>query len=117
MPRFKYSLKYISTINNYLIFKCLECKKSHRKHFNKVLIKKFANTYEFCNEDINKFCLMSRKGVYSYEYMDSWKRFDETSLPKKEDFYSNLNMEDMVIMICMLKVIHYFQMYLNYYRY
>ena len=26
--------------------------------------------------------------------MDNWKRFDETSLPKKEDFYNNLNMED-----------------------
>ena len=26
--------------------------------------------------------------------MDSWKRFDETSLPDKETFYSSLNMED-----------------------
>ena len=26
--------------------------------------------------------------------MDSWKRFDEASLPDKEAFYSNLNMED-----------------------
>ena len=26
--------------------------------------------------------------------MDSWKRFDEISLPDKEAFYSNLNMED-----------------------
>ena len=26
--------------------------------------------------------------------MDSWKRFDETSLPDKEAFYSRLNMED-----------------------
>ena len=26
--------------------------------------------------------------------MDSWERFDETSLPNKEDFYSSLNMED-----------------------
>ena len=26
--------------------------------------------------------------------MDSWERFSETSLPSKEDFYSNLNMED-----------------------
>ena len=26
--------------------------------------------------------------------MDSWKRFDETSLPDKEAFYSSLNMED-----------------------
>ena len=26
--------------------------------------------------------------------MDSWGRFDETSLPNKEDFYCSLNMED-----------------------
>ena len=37
---------------------------------------------------------MLRKGVYPYEYMDSWERFHETSLPSKEDFYSNLNTED-----------------------
>ena len=48
----------------------------------------------FCNGDLNKFILLLRKGVYSYEYMDSWQRFDETSLPNKEAFYSNLNMED-----------------------
>ena len=41
---------------------------------------------------INIFLL--RKGVYPYEYMDSWERFNETSLPDKEAFYSNLNMED-----------------------
>ena len=37
---------------------------------------------------------MLRKGVYPYEYMDSWERFNETSLPSKKEFYSNLNMED-----------------------
>ena len=37
---------------------------------------------------------MLRKGVYLYKCMDSWKRFDETSLPDKKDIYSNLNMED-----------------------
>ena len=26
--------------------------------------------------------------------MDSWEKFDETTLPPKEDFYSNLNLED-----------------------
>ena len=26
--------------------------------------------------------------------MDSWKKFDETSLPDKEAFYSELNLED-----------------------
>ena len=37
---------------------------------------------------------MLRKGVYPSEYMDSWEKFNETSLPIKEDFYSHLNMED-----------------------
>ena len=37
---------------------------------------------------------MLRKGVYPYEYMDSWERFNETSLPSKKEFYSNLNIED-----------------------
>ena len=41
-----------------------------------------------------RFILLLRKGVYPYEYMDSWQRFDETSLPEKEDFHSNVNMED-----------------------
>ena len=56
--------------------------------------KRFRNTYEFCGEDINKFILLLRKGIYPYEYIDSWERFDETSLPDKESFYSGLNMED-----------------------
>ena len=42
----------------------------------------------------NKFIFLLRKGVYSYEYMDSWEKFHETLLPDKEAFYSNLNIED-----------------------
>ena len=34
------------------------------------------------------------KVVYSYEYMDDWEKFNETSWLGKEDFYSHLNMED-----------------------
>ena len=37
--------------------------------------------------------MLFRIGVYSYEYMNSWERFDETSFPDKEAFYSGLNME------------------------
>ena len=37
--------------------------------------------------------LLLRIGVYSYEYMDSWERFDETLLTNKENFYYSLNME------------------------
>ena len=69
-----------------LIFNYLKCSKSHENHFIKYLITRFVKTYEFCHGDINKCCSMLRKGVYPYEYMDSWKRFDETSLPKKENF-------------------------------
>ena len=52
------------------------------------LIKKFYNTYQLCNKDLNKFVLLLRKGIYSYEYMDSWERFREESLPVKEYLYS-----------------------------
>ena len=65
-----------------------------KKNFNKELIKRFANTYSFCSKDLNKFILLLRKGVYPYEYMDNWERFDETSLPDNESFYSSLNMEN-----------------------
>ena len=43
---------------------------------------------------MNKFILLLRKGVYPYEDMDSWGKFDETTLTPKEAFYSNLNLED-----------------------
>ena len=74
----KSCLKYISTKDNQSIFECLKCKKAIKKHFNKDLIKRFANICEFCNGDINKFILLLRKGIYPYEYMDSWKRFAQT---------------------------------------
>ena len=68
--------------------KCLDKKKI------KDLIRNFPNTYNFCKGDINKFVMLLRKGVYPYEYMDSWEKFDETSLPPKKDFYSELILED-----------------------
>ena len=80
--------------NKKIICWCFEGNKNYEKDFNKNLIKRFTNTYKFCNGDINKFILLLRKGVYPYEYMDSWERFDETSLPDKEAFHSNLNMKD-----------------------
>ena len=52
------------------------------------LIKKFPSIYQFCNGDLNKFVLLLRKGVYPYEDMDNWEKFDETTLPPKEAFYS-----------------------------
>ena len=58
------------------------------------LLEKFLNTYQLCNNDLNKFDLLLRKGVDPYEYMDSWKIFKEESLPDKKSFYSELYKED-----------------------
>ena len=89
----KSCLDYMTTKDEQLIFRCFRCKKNYEKNFNKELIQRFANTYEFCNRDLKKFILLLRKGVYPYEYIDSWQRFNETSMPEKEAFFSNLNME------------------------
>ena len=43
---------------------------------------------------LNKFILKLQNGVYPNEFTDYWKKFNETSLPESEDFYSNLNMGD-----------------------
>ena len=64
--------------------RCKECKK-----LIEIWIKKFSSMYQFCNGGLNKFFLLVWKGVYPYEYMDSWKKFDETTLPPKEDFIVN----------------------------
>ena len=37
---------------------------------------------------------MLRKGIYPYEDMDNWGKFDETTFPPKKAFYSNLNLEN-----------------------
>ena len=41
----------------------------------------------------NQPSLLLRKGVYLYDYVDCMKKFDETSLPPKEAFYSKLSGE------------------------
>ena len=88
------NLDYFKIKNEKLILECHNCKQRYKKKFNKELIKRFASTYNFCKNDLNKFILLLRKGVYPYKYMENWERFNGTSLPSKKSFYSNLNMEN-----------------------
>ena len=83
---------FVKFKNNRLNYKCKECGKRWFKSING-LIKKFPIVYQFCKDDLNKFVLLLRKGVYHYEDMDSWEKFNET-LPDKKAFYGNLNVED-----------------------
>ena len=39
-----------------------------------------------------QYNLLARKGIYPYEYMSSWDKFEETQLPPIKSFYSSLNM-------------------------
>ena len=41
-----------------------------------------------------QYNLLTRKGIYPYEYMSSWGKFEESQLPPIEAFYSNLNMSN-----------------------
>ena len=87
-------LDYMVFKYDQLIFRCFEYKKNYMRDFNKDLMKRFASTHGFCNEDINKFILILRKAVFPNEYMNSWERLNEKLLPEKVVFYNSLNMED-----------------------
>ena len=55
-------------------------------------VKDMVQKYED-NIIIPQFNLMKQKGIYPYDHMDSFDRFNETKLPEKQDFYSILNNE------------------------
>ena len=79
---------FIGIKDNQLSYKCKKCNKKWLKPVNE-LIKKFSSIYQFCNDDLNKFVLLLRKGVYPYEDMDSWEKFNETKLHLKKHFTAN----------------------------
>ena len=75
---------------NRLIYKCEKCNSRSYRPLSQIK-EKFPAIYSKFGDDIDKFMLLLRKGVYPYEYMDSWEKFNETKPPPKEKFYSNLS--------------------------
>ena len=51
----------------------------------------FHNTKKIFKKDVK---LLTRKGVYPYDYVSSLEKLSETQLPPKEEFYSKLDDED-----------------------
>ena len=79
---------------NLIKYKCTSCNKDYSNKIDEELKKRFKKTFKFSNNVIDTFILLLKKGVYLYEHMDDWENVNETSLLWKEEFYSNLNMED-----------------------
>ena len=73
--------KFTSSLE--LICICNDCNETSTQIIDKT---KLIHTTDYSPD---KAYLLARKGVYPYDYMDSWERFDET-LPAKEEFFSQL---------------------------
>ena len=77
------------TKDDKLIFRCLECKNNYQKDFNKDLINRFANTYKFCNKDINKIILLLRKEIDPGDYHDLYVKSDTFLFADAFENFSN----------------------------
>lgn len=64
----------------------LEKLASYLTDHQKVIVQKY-----FKNND--HFKLVTRKGVFPYDYLDSWEKLNETCLPPRESFFNKLNNE------------------------
>ena len=87
-------IEYESVKENVIKYKCLSCNKDYTNTIDEELKKRFKSTFKVSNNTIKKLILLLRKGVYSYEYMDDWKKVGETTSPEKEEFYSKLHMDN-----------------------
>ena len=75
---------YESVKDNLIKYKCLSYNKDYLEKLEEKFKKWFKNIFKFSNNDINKFVLLLRKSVCPYEYIDEWKKFDETALSKRK---------------------------------
>ena len=76
-------IKHYKQNNKILIYKYKQCNKKIYKSID-LLIKKFSNVYSICNNSISKFLSLLKKGIYPYEYMNNWNKFNETEFPTKK---------------------------------
>ena len=97
---FLHSFQFISSSLDELVDnitkcgKCDNCKNDDKNDDKKCVNPHYVNLkYTSQLFKYNELDLMARKGVYPYDFMDSFNKFNE-QLPSKDDFYSILNDTD-----------------------
>ena len=86
--------RYMSfMLGNHLIF--LDSFQFMSSSLERLVSNLSENAFRYTSKEFNEqnLKLMKQKGVYPYDYMDSFSRFEETKLPAKEEFYCILNDE------------------------
>ena len=71
-------LEYTNFKYDLIEYKGLCCNKNYQHEFEEKLKERFFNTCKFFYHKNNKFISLLRKDIYPYEYMDEWKKFNET---------------------------------------
>ena len=88
-------LEYKRIKKNLIKYKCLSCNKDYSKKLDEKLKKRFKNKFKVFSWWYQYiYFVAKKKGVYPYEYMNDWIKFNETTLPEKEEFHSNLDMKE-----------------------
>ena len=83
-----YISKHISFIDSFGFMSS-----SLEKLASNLLDERFIYTNKYFKDD-RQFKLMKKKGVYPYDYIDNFSKFNDTELPKRENFYSLLTDEN-----------------------
>ena len=79
-------LEYTNFKDDLIECKCMCCNKNYLQNFDGKLKERFFNSYKFFNHNNNKLILLLQKGVYPYEYMGDWDKFNENHYLKKKSF-------------------------------
>lgn len=84
ITKYKINLRFIDSFR--FLAGSLEKLSSYLDDEQRTIVSKFF-------PDKTHFELVTRKGVFPYEYLDNFKRLDDQELPSKENFYNTLTEE------------------------
>ena len=81
------------TINNSLVF--IDSMQFMNSSLDALAKNLLDNDFKYLSQEFTGALLklLKRKGVYPYEYMDSFKKLSEDKLPDRCEFYSSLKGE------------------------